>query len=154
GVAPDDGLPGLIFQLREDFLISTIIHSAFEFLPIARALRNAVRTVVMRIVERLNHGLPGVQLIRIRDVMHEKHEIVRTILNRLVELRYGRRILPHKSGSGRNGPIESNTFRIGLVPLSPAVPLRSLNGNPEVIPNDIGQRLEAKRARVVLISAP
>ena len=90
GVAPDDGLPGLIFQLHEDFLISTLIHSAFKCLPIARVLRNALRTVVMRIVELLNHRLPGVQLIRVRHMMHEQHEIVRTILQRLIELRYSR----------------------------------------------------------------
>ena len=53
-----------------------------------------------------------------------------------------------------DGKEEANSLRIGAMPLSPAVPFRGFNRHAVMIADDIRERLQTQRSRVILVRAP
>ena len=71
GVAPDHGLPGLVLELREDLVVAALVDQAFERFPLVDVSGHGLGAFVMRVVNGLDHGLAGFQLVGIRHVMQE-----------------------------------------------------------------------------------
>src|SRR5262245_50034606 len=94
------------------------------------------------------------ETMRVRHVMHEENEIVGTVFQSFVLLRYGRRILAKKSCACRNCSIEPYAFLIGFVPLAPAVSFGRFYRDAIVVSDNVCQSLQAERSSVVFISPP
>ena len=97
---------------------------------------------------------PECSTVRVRHMVHEEDQIVRTRRQRLVDGSHWRRILADEPGAGSRRPIHADALLVGAVPLAPAVALRRLDARPVVRARDIGQRLRAERPRVVLVGRP
>ena len=92
--------------------------------------------------------------MRVRHVMHEEQQIVRTRLERFVHRAHRPAVLADESGAGRDRAIHADALVVGAVPLSPAVALGRFDGDAVVIADDVGQRLQPERAGVVLVGRP
>ena len=62
--------------------------------PLLDQLRCLFRSLVVAVVDVLNHSLARVQLVRVRHVVEKHQQIVRRRLQRLINLRHLGRILP------------------------------------------------------------
>src|SRR4051812_12085337 len=78
GVAPDDGLPNLVVELCTNFLKTLVIKAPLETLPVAQELLDSFGSFIMRVVDELDHRFSGMQAMRVRDVVHEEQQVVRT----------------------------------------------------------------------------
>ena len=78
GVAPDLGLAGLIFELMQNFREALIVDVVFERFPVVHIGLDGLGALVVRIVDGLNDGFAGVQLIGIGDVVQEEQQVVGT----------------------------------------------------------------------------
>ena len=86
--------------------------------------------------------------MRVRHVMHEEQQVVRTVVSSDSYIwRTGRRILADVAGAGRDRAIHADALVVGAMPLSPAVALRRFDRDAVVIADDVGERLQAERAR-------
>jgi len=86
--------------------------------------------------------------------MHEKQQIVRAGLKRLVHTRDYRRVLADEPCPRGDATIHPHAFLICAMPLSPAVALRGFNSDAVMIADNIRQRLQAQRSRVIFIRTP
>ena len=108
----------------------------------------------MRIVQVLDDGLAGVQLVSVRHVVQEQQQLVRTGRQRLVDLGDRGPVLPDVPGAGRDGAVHADALFVGAMPLSPAVALGCLHRHAVVIAHDVGEGLQAERTGVVLEGPP
>ena len=86
-IAPHRGLAGLILELGQDLSVALIVHASLERFPLAHIAFDRFRSLVVRIVDVLNHGLAGMQLVRVGHVMQEQKQIVGTSCERLIHPR-------------------------------------------------------------------
>ena len=154
GIAPHYRLAGLIFQLREHVAVALLVDAASQGLPLLRVPRDRIGAFVMRIVDVLDHRFAGMQAVRIRDVVHEKQQIVRAGFERFVDPGHLRPVLADEAGAGGDGAVHAGAFGIGAVPLSPAVALGGLDVHAIVVAGDVGEGLETERTGVVFVGAP
>ena len=62
GVAPDDGVAGLVFEEAQNLAVALRIDEAVEGLPLRDETGRFLRAEVVIVVDRLDHGLAGVQV--------------------------------------------------------------------------------------------
>src|SRR3954470_15997025 len=92
--------------------------------------------------------------MRVRNVMQEQQQIVRTGRDRFEDPRDLGTVLSAVPGPRRYGPIHAYTFGVGAMPLAPSVTLGSLDVDAVVIASNVGEGLQPERSGVVLICAP
>jgi len=153
-VTPDDRLANLVIKLCSHLVEPLVVDATFEALPLLKKPLDLGGPVVVGVVDVLNDGLSHVQTVRVRDVMHEQEQVIRTQVDGFVLLAERWRILADKSGSGFHCSIHAHAFVVGAMPLSPPVSLGRFNRHAIVVANDVGQRLQSERTRIPLVSRP
>src|ERR1700751_3910038 len=108
----------------------------------------------MRVVHRLNDRLARMQDMRVRHVVKEQQQIVRTVGDILIQLLHSGRVLADEAGSRGYGPIHADALIVCPVPLPPSVLLRGLRAWTVVRSQNVGERSYSEWARVILICAP
>ncbi len=78
GVTPHNRLRRLILEPGKDVAITLVVHVAPQHLPLLNEILRAVRALIVRIVNVLNHGLARVEDVAVGHMMEEQQEIVGT----------------------------------------------------------------------------
>ena len=154
GIPPDDGVSRLIFKSCQNVRVTLLIYAAAERFPLTDVLRGAFRTFVMGVVNVLDHGFAGLQHARVRNMVEEKEQLVRSGFRRLIQLGYRRRILPDIARAGGHGAIHPHPLMVSAVPLAPTVVLGRFHSGAVVTSENVRQCLGPQRTRVALIDLP
>jgi hypothetical protein len=70
-IAPNNRMPGLIFEAPQNFLITILIDSPFQGLPLRHKTCRSLRAFVVRIVDVLDDRLPRMQDVCVGYVVKE-----------------------------------------------------------------------------------
>ena len=126
GVAPDDGVAGLVFEAVAHMFVELGIDAAFERRPlVATNSRGLRRALVVAVVDVLDDGLAVVQLVGVGHVVEEEEQVVGGGGQGLVDL-------GHLGGYWPTKPVPVATVRSMPTPRWSALchwpqPLRSLD---------------------------
>src|SRR5450631_433916 len=71
GVAPDEGLSGLVLEARQDVAVAIFVDVTLQHFPLRDEVAGPIRAVVVRIVNVLNYRLPGMQYIGVGHVVEK-----------------------------------------------------------------------------------
>src|SRR5215467_8203788 len=122
GVAPHNGMSRLILESFEHIVVPLAIYFPLERFPLASESGNFLRAVVVRVVDMLNHRFPGLQQARVRHMVKEQQQLIRSPSDRLVLFSYRRPILAGVARSRRQAAVHSYSFPVRTVPLAPTIP--------------------------------
>ncbi len=78
GIAPDDGVTGLVGEEVECLVVALVVDEAFECLPAWGVGLRGGCAFVVGVVDILDYGFAVVQDVGVGDVMHEEEEVVGT----------------------------------------------------------------------------
>ena len=87
GVAPDDGVVGLVLKAREHVGVEFRIDAALQRRPVRDELCGLRGAVVVRVVEILDDGFAVVKLVSVGHVVEEEEQVVWSGGGGLVDLR-------------------------------------------------------------------
>src|SRR5689334_22411749 len=92
--------------------------------------------------------------MRVRNMMHEKQQVIRASRQRLIELSCFGRVLPDVSRPGGHSAVHTDALIVSTDPLTPAVALSGLNVGTIVAAQNISERPHAERPGVPFVDAP
>ncbi len=85
GVAPDDGVAGLVDEAVVHSLVDVGVDASLERFPIGDELLGAGCSLVVAVIEVLDDGFAVVKLVCVRLVVEEKEQVVGGVRGRLVK---------------------------------------------------------------------
>src|SRR6185312_3633222 len=118
-IAPNLSVGGLVFELLQNGSPPLLIHPSVQEPPFLWRPASLRRTVVMRIVNVLNHGFARMKHVSVGHVMHEEKQVIGTSRERFVHMGERRRILPDVAGTRCDSAVHSDSLCVRAVPLSP-----------------------------------
>ncbi len=154
GVAPDDGVPGLVLEAGEDVCVEAGVDAPLERRPVVDEPCGLGGAVVVTVVDVLDDGFAVVQLVGVRHVVEEDEQVVGSGGWVLVESGDFRRVLSNVAGSGGDGAVHAYSQVVGVVPLAPAVAFARFDVGAVVAASDVSEGLHAERAGVVHVGGP
>src|SRR5450756_201281 len=150
GIAPHLRLAGLVVELGQDVVVAAVVDASLERLPLVNVAIDGVRSLVMRIVEMLDHRLAGVKFVGIGNMVEEEQQLVGTGFQGFVHLGNNWTVLSSVAGAFGDGTLHAGALIVGIVPLAPAVAFGGFDADAVVVANNISEGLEAERAGIVL----
>ena len=108
GVAPDDGVAGLVGEEFEGFVVAVVVDEAVEGLPARRVGLRGGGAFVVGVVDVLDYGFAVVQDVGVGDVVHEEEEVVGAGVDVFVDLGEFRRVLADVAGAGGYGAVHAD----------------------------------------------
>ena len=108
GVAPDDGVAGLVGEEFQGLVVALVVDEAVEGLPAWGVGLRGGCAFVVGVVDVLDYGFAVVQDVRVGDVVHEEEEIVGAGVDVLVDLGELGWILADVAGAGGYGAVHAD----------------------------------------------
>lgn len=121
GVAPDDGVAGLVLEAEEHLVEPLLVDEAGEGAPARGEGGGGGGAGVVRVVEVLDHRLAGLQHVRVGHVVEPEEEVVGGGRDLLVLGGDGGGVLACVAGAVPDGAVHADAGGVGACPLAPGV---------------------------------